>query len=250
MIRNKLMVLGISGVMAAGLLGSAATGFAQTESPVSATAAAVPSLVLIHNGGLGGLSDGDQSLADALGIDLEALQTAQEVTRIAMIDQAVADGLLTETQAEQMKLLGGGFGRGGHFGYDEDEYLAGALGISVEELQAAELASYETRLAAAVEAGTITQEETDLMLARKAAQNYVDEAGLNAAVLAAYEDAVAAAVADGAITQGQADALLAQLATQSFDFGLRGFGGHGGRGGPGGFGGFGLETVPDTALDA
>ena len=106
---------------------------------------------------LGGLSDRDQSLADALGIDLEALQTAQQAARIAMIDQAVADGLLTEAQGEQMKLLGGGFGRGGRSGYDEDQYLADALGISVEELQAAELSSYATELAAAVEAGTITR---------------------------------------------------------------------------------------------
>ncbi len=128
----------------------------------------------------------------------------------------------------------------------EDVYLADALGISVEELQAAELAGYAAELAAAVEAGTITQAEADLMLARQAAQNYIDEAGLNAAMQAAYEDALVAAVADGAITQAQADALLAQLATQTFNFGFggNGRGGHHGHGGPGGFG---LETLPDSA---
>ncbi len=249
MIRNKLMVSILGGIMAVGLLGGAAVSFAQTDSPavtaaVSTTAAS--SLVLIHNGGLSGLGDRDQSLADALGIDLEALQTAQQAARIAMIDQAVADGLLTEAQGEQMKLLGGGFGRGGRFGHDEDQYLADALGISVEELQSAELTSYATELAAAVEAGAITQEEADLMLARQAAQNYVDQDALHSAAQAVYEDALAAAVADGAITQAQADALLAQFATQSFGFGLHGFGGHGGRGGRGGPGGFGPNTLPDS----
>ncbi|MCA9865842.1 MAG: hypothetical protein KIS95_04210 [Anaerolineae bacterium] len=255
MIRNKLMISVLGGVMAVGLLGSTAVSFAQTDLPATTSAA---SLVLIHNGGLGGLSDRDQSLADALGIDLEALQTAQQAARIAMIDQAVADGLLTEAQGEQMKLLGGGFGRGGRFGYDEDQYLADALGISVEELQAAELSSYATELAAAVEAGTITQDEADLMLARRAVQNYVDQDALNSAAQAVHEDALAAAVADGAITQAQADALLAQFATQSFGFGPHdGFGGHGGRGGRGGPGGFGLnslpnstpQTTPDTTTD-
>lgn len=248
MIRNKLMVSVLGGIMAVGLLGSAAVSFAQTDSPATAAASttAAPPLVLIHSGGLGELSDRDQSLADALGIDLEALQTAQQVARIAMIDQAVADGLLTEAQGEQMKLLGGGFGRGGRFGYDEDVYLADALDISVEELQAAELAGYAAELAAAVEAGTITQAQADLMLARQAAQNYIDEAGLNAAMQAAYEDALVAAVADGAITQAQADALLAQLATQTFNFGFGG-GGRGGHHGHGGPGGFGLETLPDSA---
>ena len=245
MIRNKLMISVLGGIMAVGLLGSTAVSYAQASSPAPATTSA-SSLVLIHNGGLGGLSDRDQSLADALGIDLEALQTAQQVARIAMIDQAVADGLLTEAQGEQMKLLGGGFGRGGRFGHDEDQYLADALGISVEELQSAELTSYATELAAAVEAGAITQEQADLMLARQAAQNYVDQDALHSAAQAVYEDALAAAVADGAITQAQADALLAQFATQSFGFGLHGFGGHGGRGGRGGPGGFGLNTLPDS----
>ena len=248
--RNKLVVLGLSGLLAVGMLGGAAAGFAQAGETAAATAAPgvqVSSLVFVHNGGRGELSGGEQALADALGIELSELDAAEEVARLAMIDQAVADGLITEAQATQLKELGGGFGRG-FAGYDREEYLAEALGITVEALEAAELTALETELAAAVEAGTITQEEADLMLARKAAQNYLDEDALNAAVLAAYGDALDAAVAAGDITQAQADALLAELQTQSFNFGFRGFGGRGGHGGRGHHGpnGFGLDVMPDT----
>lgn len=245
--RNKLAALGLSGLLAVGILGGAAVGFAQTDesaATVAAPVASVSSLVLVHNGGtrLGG---DDQALADALGIDLTELEAAEEVARLGMIDQAVADGLITEAQATQLKELGGGFGRG-FSGYDKDEYLAEALGITVEELEAAELTALQADVAAAVEAGTITQEEADLMLARKAAQSYLDTDVLNATVLAAYEDALDAAVAAGDITQAQADALLAELQIQSFNFGFGGHGGRGGRGGHGGRGGFGLDTVPEV----
>lgn len=255
MIRKKILVLGMSGILAAGLFGGAAISFAQTAQADTAVAttsvASVSSLIRVHDGGRGGPAGSDQALADALGIDLTELETAEATARAAMIDQAVTDGLLTEAQAEQLKASGMGFGRG-FGGYDRDEYLADALGITVEELQAAELTAFRVELDAAVAAGTLTQEEADLILARKAAQNYVDEDGLNAAALAAYEDALTAAVADGAITQAQADALLAEMQTQSFNFGLRGFGGHdgfGGRGGHGGRGGFGLDVLPGTTPD-
>lgn len=261
MIRNKLMTLGLSGVMAAGLLGGAAAAFAQASAATVAPAASVSSIVPAHNGGwrLGG---SDEALAAALGITVEELDAAQEAARVALIDQAVADGHLTEAEGEALKLDGGRLRNSSRYGYDKDEFLAEALGISVEELNAAELTAYEAEIAAAVAAGTITQEQADLLLARRAAQNYLDQDALDAAVRSAYENAVAAAVAAGDITQAQADALLAQLATQTFDFGFGGRGGHGGWGGPGGRGGFGLDAMPDatpettpdtttdTALDA
>jgi hypothetical protein len=242
----------LGGAVALGLLGGAAVTFAQTETPATPAA---PSTVVPERGFLGGLTDRDQALADALGIDLETLQTAQETARIAMIDQAVADGYLTEDQAAQLKLYSFGMGRGGRFGglYNEDEYLADALGVSVEELQAAELEAQAAELAAAVDAGYLTQEQADLMLAEKAARNYLDTEALNAQVQAAYEAALAAAVADGAITQAQADALSAQMASQPLGFGgLHGFGGHGGRGGHHGFGGFmpAPSTTPSTTPDS
>lgn len=255
---NKALNVVLGGVFALGLAGGGlAVARSASAAPAAAPAANVSSLVLAHRGGIGGLNDGGQALADALGIDLETLQTAQETARLAMIDQAVADGLITEAQAEQLKLYSG-FGRG-HFGfgaYDEDEYLAEALGVTVEELDAAELVAFQTQLTAAVEAGYLTQEQADLMLAEKVARSYLDTDAIDAQIQSAQEAAIAAALADGAITQAQADALLAQLAANPYHFGggFGGFGGHGGRGGhggPGGMRGFGLEQLPgSTTPDA
>ena len=47
--------------------------------------------------------EGNQFLADALGIPLEDLQEAQEAVRIEAIEIALEEGLITEEQAEQMK---------------------------------------------------------------------------------------------------------------------------------------------------
>jgi hypothetical protein len=242
----------LGGIVALGLLAGAVTTFAQTEEPTPTPAvpetttpeATTPSL----RGG-SRLGDDEEALAAALGITVEELDAAKETGRLAMIDQAVTDGLITEAQAETLRAADTGFSRlARSFNYEKDEYLADALGITVDELNAAQLTAYQTQVAAAVAAGTITQAEADLLLARKAAQSYLDTDALNAAVLAAYEDALAEAVAAGDITQAQADALLAQLQTQSFDFGFGGHGrGHGGGGRHGGHGGFGLDLTPDTA---
>lgn len=135
----------------------------------------------------------------------------------------------------------GFMGHGGAFGGRggvADEYLADALGITVEELDAAQAEARAAMLADEVAAGTITQEQADLITAREVVASYLDKEALAtetegldraaaaAAHQAAYEAAVAEALADGAITQAQADTLLAE------PFG-RGFGGRGGRGGPG-----------------
>jgi hypothetical protein len=201
-----------------------------------------------------------QELADALGITLEELQAAVEEARTAAIDQAVADGLLTQEQADE--LLANGFGgRHWHFGYNQDTFLADALGISVEELQAARLEVYEAQLAEMVAAGVITQEQADLALAQKAVQGYIDTEALQATLQAAYEEAIAQALADGVITQEQADQLLSNQAFGAGGFpGFGGgFGGHHGfgRGGPGGFRWFfpapdadGASDTSDTSNDA
>lgn len=260
---NKALNVVLGGVFALGLAGG---GLALAQSAGAAPAAAQTTTAALnvldigplgHRGGIGGLNDRDQALADALGIDLETLQTAHETARLAMIDQAVADGLITEAQAEQLKLYSG-FGRGpfGLGAYDEDQYLADALGITVDKLDAAELTAFETELTAAVEAGYLTQDQANLMLAERVARSYLDTDAIEAQVQSAQEAAVAAALADGAITQAQADALLAQLAANPYHFGggFGGFGGHGGRGGhggPDGMRGFGLEQLPgSTTPDA
>jgi len=166
----------------------------------------------------------------------------------------------------------GMFGRGGfgHFGGPDgnDEALANALGITVEELQAARLKAFETQLAAAVEQGALTQEQADQMLAMRKLQAYIDHEAILATALgmttdelqsalesgktlqdllteqnltlaqlqekmqAAKEAALQQAVTDGVITQDQADQILSG---EGFGFG---FGGHGpgGRGHHGGMG--------------
>jgi hypothetical protein len=181
----------------------------------------------------------------------------------------------------------GGFGsfggpRGHHdFGGADDEALAAALGITVEELQAARQKVYVDRLAQAVEDGIITQEQADSMQAMNALKAYIDRqailaealgmtvneleaaradgslsdtlAGITPADLqermqAATEAVVQQAVADGVITQAQADLVLEQIANGAGMIG--GFGGHHGRGGMGGFGGFhDFRTPPADDLD-
>jgi lambda repressor-like predicted transcriptional regulator len=152
---------------------------------------------------------------------------------------------------------------------DREALLADALGITVEELQAAQDKAHEAAVQQAVDEGLITQDQADMMVAGYKLRNYVDrdavmakalgisveelqaardegkpvaviiyEQGLDPATLrtnmqSAFEETVQQAVADGVITQEQAD----QITTgQGFGFGRGGFGGH-----RGGFGGFGLK---------
>jgi formaldehyde-activating enzyme involved in methanogenesis len=194
--------------------------------------------------GFGRFGGDSEALAEALGITVEELDAAKQEAREAAIAQAVADGLLTQEQADQ--LLASDFGgRGWHFGGDQDTYLAEALGISVEELAAARDQVFADQLAVMVEAGMLTQEQADLALARHAVQSRLDTDALQAAVQSAYEDAVAQALADGIITQEQADQLLSELNAQSFGFRGFGFGGHHGPGRGPGFG-FGNGIAPNT----
>jgi hypothetical protein len=204
------------------------------------------------------------ALADALGITAEELQAAQTEAQIAAIDQLVADDLLTATQADALKTQMesgsgrmGGMGRGfGHLGdsdIDYDALLANALDITVADLDAARTQVFDDQLAQAVRDGSLTQEEADLMQARRALADYMAPR-----LEAAYADALAAAVSDGIITQEQADALVAQGSR-----GLRGFGpgmndgigrrggmdAMGGRMGPGGQGERGGRGGSDIAPD-
>ncbi|MBX7233887.1 MAG: DUF4230 domain-containing protein [Caldilineales bacterium] len=201
-------------------------------------------------GGRGGTGVSDTYLADALGITAAELQTAQQEANDAAIDQALADGLITQAQADALKQRSGSvWGRElGHFGLlgadtiDMEALLAKALDISTADLQAARVKAQDAALAAAVEAGNITQEQADQMKAQQALQNYFQTQGLQDKIRSLYEDAVNAAVKAGVITQAQADQILSN---QSFGFGMRGLGGpdfgmhgFGGRGhGRGGFDG-------------
>lgn len=250
---KKGLYLLLGGVAALVLLSGAVVSFAQSESAAVeeiAPVASDSSLLLIQDDQEGEMPSRDQALADALGITLTELETAIDAARNAIIDQAVADGKLTEEQGEFLKE----HDRASRFMITRftdnwKEYLAASLGISVEELEAAELTAIRNATAEAVAAGKITQEQADLMLARKAMQNHLDREALQATIQAAQEEALSAAVAAGEITQAQADALLAQLETQTFSFGFGGPGGRGHHGGRGGWRGQGTETLPETTPD-
>jgi lambda repressor-like predicted transcriptional regulator len=214
--------------------------------------------------------DYPELLADALGITVEELQEAHEMARVAAIEKAVEAEIITQEQADEMLVWGGiegqGFGFPGQRGglgrgcgprgrgmapqqasgfsakpFDGQALLADALGVSVEELEAAREEANQVALEKAVEAGVITQEQADAILSRRALMRYLDREtllaealgmsvedlqaaraegetlstlleaqGLDAltvreALTEAHETALAQAVEDGVITQEQAD---------------------------------------------
>jgi hypothetical protein len=154
----------------------------------------------------------------------------------AALDQAVEKGLLTQTQADNMKQRlesASADGRGLPFGgrgveflrgsdIDGEALLADALGITVADLQAAYTKAEASELSQAVENGQLTQDQADLLTARRAFQEYLRSQQKS------YADEVQSALDAGAITQAQADLLL----KNEQNFGGRGFG-MGGDFGPG-----------------
>jgi lambda repressor-like predicted transcriptional regulator len=203
-----------------------------------------------HRGRPGGFrpagADSGQALADELGISLEELQAAHESVRAVMLETAVAEGKLTQEQAD--KIAERGFPvRHRHFGLihgEAESLLAEALGISVEELQAARERVQAAAIEQALADGKITEEQAALMEARQALRNYIqkdeliaealgitvseldaaredgqrlpdlmDELGVESEAFEANmrtlrEEALEQAVDDGVITQDQAEELL------------------------------------------
>jgi hypothetical protein len=169
-----------------------------------------------------------------------------------------------------------GFSFGGELDYDS--FLADALGITVQELQDAHSEARAAMLRAAVEKGLITEDQVELMEARRNLMEHIDHEALLAEALginvedlqkaregerplsdlfdelglepeavreamqATYEKAVQEAVSAGVITQTQADQILED------DGGFPMFGGRGGIGGRGRFPGgeFRNPCTPDT----
>ena len=95
---------------------------------------------------------------------------------------------------------------------DHEKFLADALGITVEKLQAAEETAAKAELAQAVTDGRITQAQADQITAEQALQKYIADKGL-------FKSAVDSAVQAGVITQAQADTILAQAKPGGFGFG-------------------------------
>jgi len=168
------------------------------------------------HGGFGGwLVDMQALLAEALGIEVEELEAAQQAAHEAAIQQLLDQGQLTEEQAE----LASAANRLKSY-LDREAFVAEALGISVDELEAA-----------AAEGQTLS----DLLEAQG-----LDSATYRENLAAAEQAAIAQAIQDGAITQDQVDRLQAT--------GFHGFGG--GRGWHG-FprGGFFFPQNPESAPD-
>ena len=121
-------------------------------------------------------------LADALSITTEDLAAARGQANEAAVAQAVEEGSITQEQATAMQ------SRRDLAGYlDPNALLAGALGMTLDELEAAH-ADGETMSSLMVRKG-------------------LDAAAVRDGVMAAHEAALAEAVADGVITQEQADSV-------------------------------------------
>jgi hypothetical protein len=201
----------------------------------------------------GGPGADDTYLAQALNITTDQLQAAYQKAFEASLAQAVKDGKLTQEQADQMK--SGDNGKHGFRpigGKDGDtnfnQYLADALGISLEKLQAAQQTAFNARLAQAVTDGKMTQEQADLM---KAQQALFSSTSFKTAMQSAYTSAVQQAVSDGVITQAQADLILKNMPNLPMPGGPgggfgspRGHGGGPGMGGPDGGGNNGNSPYP------
>jgi hypothetical protein len=198
-----------------------------------------------------------------------ALLAALVLTAFAMFPQATfaqtddtAAGEETTTESAMPAMPFGRSGMRGHMmdfgmrGFDlgaaRGEYqtfLADALGITVEELEAAQLKAREAMVAQAVEDGVITQEQADLMAAGQAFRQYYTEENAQS-----FEDALTAAVEAGAITQEQADLLLdarTQMGRGMFgDGGLDGRGSRGGSDHRGMMPGYGNRMMPANPAPA
>jgi hypothetical protein len=231
------LVTALITVVAAGVFGTHVV-YAQTATPPPANPA--------NRGPHFGMTD--QDLATALGITTDKLQAAYKAADAEALKQAVAKGLITQTQADQFSANSNGrhfgwpgkmMGANGSNGIDYNAILANALGISTDKLQAAYQQAYNTSLDNAVKSGSLTQQQADEIKGRQAlAKDNV----FQAAVKSAIEAAIKVAASSGVITQSQADAVINSLSANnqsSFGFGpgMMTPGGRGGFGGQGDFGG-------------
>ncbi len=174
-----------------------------------------------------GIPDQTETLAEVLGIDVETLEAAYEAAQEISLEQALVDGRITQEQIAAMEEKESHAGmRGGPCGMNNGEFLAEALGITVEELQAAQQEVQQIMLDQALADGEITEEEYANFQLHQDLAPYLGQARQTA-----FENAIQQALEDGVITDQQAESLLS--GDLSFGKDLGGFD-HGGHGGPGG----------------
>ena len=171
-----------------------------------------------------------QALADELGIPLETLQAAHIEAATSLVQSKVDAGEITQDQADEIiedlddadHLL---WRKAKRFRMDQgdefDQYLADALGISLDDLTEAKETVAMAALEQAVADGKLTQEQADLILARRAISGYMADA-----MTATRTNAINQALADGVITQAQAELLLSNLEKAPRQGSLSGFHGH------------------------
>ena len=221
--KKLITILSLSALVIAAAFGAVAYHSARAAaSSVSQATLTTTSLGVLPERGRGpegGYTNED--LANALGITVDELTTAQQNALEAVLAQAVEKGLITQAQADQLKANGSLNMRGllnpnvlQANSIDYEAELANALGITVEKLQAAYTQAYNAHLDQAVSAGTLTQEQADLMKGQNAL--YADPS-FQASMKSSYEAAVAQAVKDGVITQAQADLISQNASAAGFD---------------------------------
>ena len=207
---------------------------------VSADSGTTTDALTLTKGGPGG---SDEDLAAALGISVEDLTAAVEKAFTSAVDAALEAEYITASQAETLKEGNTNFrslyrylGETERAEFDQDVYLAEALGITEEELADAVAAVKQARIDQLVADGVLTQEQADLQAAIQALRG---SSTFEANMKQAMTDAINAEVTAGTLTQIQADLLIANLDEMPMGFGMgmrgmRGAGSMGGHRGPGG----------------
>jgi hypothetical protein len=201
----------------AAILGVAAYRVAAAATPVAS--------VLLHGRGFGDevkAGYDQESLATALGISVDELNSAYVTAGENAINQALEEGLITQEQADQLRERESAFPfhRSRHWLSESDidfqALLADALGISVETLNEAYQQAHQVRLDQAVVDGRLTESEADLIRGRDALSS---SDAFRTTMQAAFEAAVQQAVENGVITQSQAN----QILSSQFDGGFLNF---------------------------
>ncbi len=241
------LVVGVLAIIAA--FGAVAYRSALAATPTATSTGRTTTSSQVGPGWVGGkgMEGGytKQELADALGITVDALNTAYQNAYSAALKDAVSKGLITQAQADQLTTNGTAFPYGDRWdnwltqnGIDFNTYLANALGISVDTLKSAYQTAYITNIDQMVTAGNLTQTQADLIKGEYALYN---DSTFQSSMKSAFTSAVNAAVSSGVITQSQAD----QILSNSSNMFIPGMGGWGGHGGPHGHGGGG-DFMPDN----